>query len=140
MFSKTAQYAFKILIFMQQDGKDLFSASYIHEATNIPYKYLTMLMTKLSKNGLLNASRGRYGGFSLARESELISLTDILDAIGENRLEQCMIDDCFTCEERGDCAIHQHWQAPKNKMIEMLNNTKISVFNDVEQINALEMA
>ena len=44
IFSKTAQYAFRIVIFMSSDTDRLFSAAFIHEKIDIPYKYLTMLI------------------------------------------------------------------------------------------------
>lgn len=128
MFSKTAQYAFKILIFMQEDDKDLFSAAYIHEQTGIPYKYLTMLMTKLSKHDLLVASRGRYGGFVLARESNKIFLIDILNAIDENKFESCILDSCLSCAPKEPCAMHGKWIRPKDELMTMLNKTSVHEF------------
>ncbi len=132
MFSKTAQYAFKILIFMQEDDKELFSAAYIHEQTGIPYKYLTMLMTKLSKHDLLIASRGRYGGFVLARESEKIFLIDILNAIDENNFEACVLDSCVKCEHETPCAMHSKWIRPKDELLNMMNKTSVSEFKKAD--------
>ena len=127
MFSKTAQYAFRILIFMGQDNKELYSATYIHEQTGIPYKYLTMLMTKLSKAELLLALRGRNGGFSLARDKDKINLLDVLDAIGENRFNQCMLT-CEECSKVENCAVHDSYEASKVGVIEMLQNTTLDKF------------
>ena len=127
MFSKTAQYAFRILIFMGQDDKKLFSATYIHEQTGIPYKYLTMLMTKLSKAELLSALRGRNGGFSLAKDKDKINLLDVLDAIGENRFNQCMLT-CEECSKIDKCVVHDKYESSKADMITMLQTTTLDKF------------
>lgn len=127
MFSKTAQYAFRILIFMGKDDKTLYSATYIHEQTGIPYKYLTMLMTKLSKADLLTALRGRNGGFTLSRDKDKINLLDVLDAIGENRFNQCMLT-CQSCDEIDHCEIHDDFEKPKEGVLTMLMNTTLDKF------------
>ena len=127
MFSKTAQYSLRILIFMAKEDRTLFSAAYIHEQLDIPYKYLTMLMTKMSKSGLLNVVRGRNGGFTFERDAKDIVLIDVLDAIGENNYDKCLIRDC-ACNEEDSCMMHNNWLEPKAKLMEMLTNTSLDTF------------
>ena len=44
---------------MSKDPEKLFSATHIHEETEIPYKYLTMLLTKLAKADILKATQAQ---------------------------------------------------------------------------------
>lgn len=125
MFSKTAQYTFRILIFMSQEPTTLFSATRIHEETNIPYKYLTMLLTKLAKAEILKALRGRNGGFLLDQSIDSIYLIDILDAIGENNCSNCALGESL-CNEEHPCSLHESYVLPKRALEEMLNTITLA--------------
>ncbi len=124
MFSKTAQYTFRILIFMAKDPNALFSATHIHEETGIPYKYLTMLLTKLAKSEVLKATRGRNGGFLLNQNTDEIFLVDILDAIDENNCSNCALGESV-CNENSPCSLHESYVLPKQVLEEMLNTTSL---------------
>ncbi len=128
MFSKTAQYTFRILIFMSQEPNSLFSATRIHEETEIPYKYLTMLLTKLAKANILTATRGRNGGFLLSKGREEIFLIDILDAIGENNCSNCALGES-SCNEEFPCSLHEAYVQPKIALVEMLNTTSLDMLD-----------
>jgi len=110
---------------MSSDADKLFSAAYIHEKINIPYKYLTMLMTKLAKANLLEVSRGRNGGFSLNRGTDEIYLVDILDAIDENNCTNCAFSES-DCDELNPCALHDVYKIPKTALAEMLTTTTLN--------------
>lgn len=124
MFSKTAQYTFRILIFMSKEPSALFSATHIHENTNIPYKYLTMLLTKLAKAEILKATRGRNGGFALNRKTDEIYLVNILDAIDENNCSNCALGE-KECNIDQPCSLHDAYTLPKIALVEMLNSTTL---------------
>ncbi len=124
IFSKTAQYAFRIVIFMSNDTERLFSAAYIHEKIDIPYKYLTMLMTKLAKAGLLEVTRGRNGGFSLSRKVSDIYLIDVLSAIGENNCTNCAFSES-DCDKFDPCSLHEVYKIPKQALVDMLTTTTL---------------
>ena len=128
MFSKTAQYTFRILIFMSKSADALFSATHIHEETKIPYKYLTMLLTKLAKANILKATRGRNGGFLLNKGTEEIHLVEILDAIGENDCSNCALGES-ECDIDNPCSLHDAYTLPKIALVEMLTTTTLSMLD-----------
>ncbi len=125
MFSKTAQYTFRILIFMSEEPATLFSATRIHEESDIPYKYLTMLLTKLAKANILMALRGRNGGFLLNKPIDSIFLIHILDAIGENNCSNCALGESL-CNEEFPCSLHESYVLPKRALEEMLNTITLA--------------
>ena len=110
---------------MSSDTERLFSAAFIHEKIDIPYKYLTMLMTKLAKADLLDVTRGRNGGFSLSKGVDEIFLIDVLNAIGENNCTNCAFSES-DCDELNPCALHDAYKIPKNALVAMLNETRLS--------------
>lgn len=128
MFSKTAQYTFRILIFMSEKPNDLFSATHIHEETRIPYKYLTMLLTKLAKADILKATRGRNGGFLLNKNTNEIYLCEILDAIEENDCANCALGES-ECDMQNPCSLHDAYSQPKIALVEMLTTTTLDMLD-----------
>ncbi len=78
-FSKTTSYSLNILSYMANHSDENMSADFLHSQLDIPYQYLRQILTKLSKNGLINSTRGRRGGFELARDVSTISIADIIE-------------------------------------------------------------
>ena len=58
----------------------------IAERQSIPKQYLDQLMLVLKKAGLVDSSRGRQGGYQLARSANTISIFEIITAL-EGRIE-----------------------------------------------------
>ncbi|MGZ8546907.1 MAG: Rrf2 family transcriptional regulator, partial [Sulfuricurvum sp.] len=61
-FSKTTEYAIRVLSYLYRYNTTSHSVNVLHQELNLPYKYLTKMVTVLVKKGLLKASRGRDGG------------------------------------------------------------------------------
>ena len=121
-FSKTTQYAIRALSYLYRYNEKSHSAKVLHEELDLPYKYLTTLMTELVKKGLVKASRGRDGGFTLAKDADAIFLLDILEAIGEpSETDRCVLG-FEKCDSLNPCALHDKWSGPK-KMIEIMVTT-----------------
>lgn len=55
--------------------------SEIARAQEIPVKFLEQILASLKKAGLVASTRGRVGGYALARTSKEISLFDVVKAI-----------------------------------------------------------
>ncbi|GAA2245451.1 RrF2 family transcriptional regulator [Rarobacter faecitabidus] len=53
----------------------------IAEAQDIPVKFLESIMRDLKRAGMVVAHRGRFGGYSLARSAEQITIADIVRAV-----------------------------------------------------------
>ena len=50
----------------------------IAEAQNIPPKFLTVILSQMSREGLVETRRGREGGYWLARQPETISFGELV--------------------------------------------------------------
>ena len=62
----------------------------IARGENISEKYLSIIMIPLRSAGLVNSSRGAYGGYTLAREPSNINLKEIVDALEDSSLVDCV--------------------------------------------------
>jgi len=124
--SKSSQYAIRILAYMA-DNKDskLMNATELSKTLNIPYKYLTKLMTDIVKAGLVVSIRGRDGGYSFAKPPSEILVENILeifhDAIHD---QQCVLGIGF-CNSACKCALHDQWMEPKLLMQKMFRESTL---------------
>ena len=62
-------------------GRGPVQSSQIAERQNIPKQYLDQLLLMLRKSRLIASSRGRQGGYHLARPAQEITLFDIVTAL-----------------------------------------------------------
>ncbi len=125
-FSKTAEYAIRVLAYLHRHDESSHSVNVLHQELNLPYKYLTKMMTELVKKELVNATRGREGGLSLARDASEIYLCDILEAIGESLEEERCILGFDKCDSSNPCALHDQWIQPKELIETMLTTTTLA--------------
>jgi len=125
-FSKTAEYAIRVLTYLHRHNETTHSVNELHQALNLPYKYLTKMVTDLVKKGLVNSSRGREGGISLAKAADFIHLSDILEAIGEPLESDRCILGFEKCDASNPCALHGQWAPPKAMIEEMLTVTTLA--------------
>lgn len=125
-FSKTAEYAIRVLSYLHRYPETSHSVNVLHQELDLPYKYLTKLMTELVKKGLVNASRGREGGVSLAKDADSIRLCDILEAIGEPLEHERCILGFDKCDAANPCAMHDQWIKPKEMIETILTSTTLS--------------
>jgi Rrf2 family transcriptional regulator, iron-sulfur cluster assembly transcription factor len=93
----------------------------------ISLSYLEQLFAKLRRNELVESTRGPGGGYSLGRDSTLITVADIILAVDEpidatgcgDGEENCMGDDT------GRCMTHHLWATLNAKMIEFLTSVTL---------------
>ncbi|MGD9655237.1 MAG: Rrf2 family transcriptional regulator [Sulfuricurvum sp.] len=125
-FSKTTEYAIRVLSYLHRYSDTSHSVNVLHQELNLPYKYLTKMMTELVKKGLVSASRGREGGLTLAKSADSIHLCDILEAIGEPMEHERCILGFDKCDATNPCAMHDQWVKPKEMIETMLMTTTLS--------------
>lgn len=129
----TTQYAIRILNYIanESDGK-LVSAKTLSEKLNIPYKFLTKIMTNLVKEEFLESIRGREGGFKLTRPASEISIARILDVISGSLESKSCILGIGTCGEKKKCALHDQWGEPKKMIRKMFEDTTLDMLKGDE--------
>jgi Rrf2 family protein len=125
IINKTQSYAIRVLELLAQKKDILISAKKISQILNIPYKYLTRVMTKLSESQLVNSYRGKDGGFMIAKEPSEIKLKDIVDIFSNESPHQCIYGDGSICSQKTKCTLHDKWQNSKESINESFLNTTI---------------
>ena len=112
-----ADYAVVVMAAAAREPGVKLSAARVAELTMIPAPTVAKLMGTLARGGLLSASRGVAGGFTLSRDPANISFVDVVEAVdGPIALTSCAGNDVNDCVMEGHCAIRGHW-APINQAV-----------------------
>jgi len=74
-----------IVIISKENGRQLLQVKDIAAKGNIPQNYLEQILAILKKNKIVESIRGAKGGYRLAKDSQSITVYDVL-----NSLECCM--------------------------------------------------
>ncbi len=83
MLSRQASHALKALLELAGDPLRWQSTHELAIAQQLPEPMLEQLLLRLRRAGLLEARRGRLGGYRLARPARAISLAAVLAGLGE---------------------------------------------------------
>lgn len=100
----------------------------ISRRQSLPLKYLEKLISRLKKAGLVESSRGPYGGYMLAKPMDSISVGDIVRVLEEsNSITDCTESDntCGQCTRAGECLTQYIWAETGKAMFEKLDSFKI---------------
>lgn len=112
-------YSVKALLDLSlQTGIGPVSVRAIALRQDIPAPYLEKLLIEMRRSGLVKSIRGSVGGYQLARSPELISVGQILEAVGESITQLPHSDTKTTLAE--DWVTYTLWQRLQQKLKEAL--------------------
>lgn len=121
-------YAVRCLVYLKDHRKELSVLGDISAGTHIPPAFLSKILQKLTKKGLVRSQKGKKGGFRLARDPERVSVYDIMLATcgGETVLKVVCQKSGKPCEFLKTCKIHGVW-GDLGKIVRMiLESRKLS--------------
>jgi Rrf2 family protein len=104
MSSKSTEYALRAMVCVARSGRRI-SVGEIAELTQVPSRYLAKVMQGLAHSGLVVSTRGRTGGFVLAKTPAEVTILEIVNAVDPiERICKCPLD----LPEHADrlCALH----------------------------------
>ncbi len=99
MYGARLEYALHSLVNLAMQGNAPASARALAEFQELPVAFVRKLMSEMGAAGLIDATEGSGGGWSLARRTDQITVLDVADAVqADARLFECR-------EVRGSCAL-----------------------------------
>lgn len=113
MLSQRTRYTIRALLHLaDRYGEGPVQLTEIAEAQNIPPKFLTVMLSQMSRKGMVGTRRGREGGYWLAKPpseisyGELVRLTrgslGLLPCASRQAYEQCV-----HCISEDKCRLHR---------------------------------
>ncbi|MFB6363465.1 Rrf2 family transcriptional regulator [Paenibacillus elgii] len=121
-YSKATNYALHTMLYLAMGTKNkLIGVQELAERQKVSPTYLSKILTKLVKEGMINSTSGVNGGYSLSQNWEDISILNIIHAIeGKSSLFDCCLD------SHSECVIKKVMLSTEEKMEEELKSQKIS--------------
>src|ERR1700761_7927364 len=133
MLSQKAKYAIKALLVLAraQDEDRLVQARDVSADQNIPKKFLDLIFFELRRHGLVQSTRGREGGYSLARPAAEISIAAIVRAVdGPLAPLPCasvkFYRRCADCNDEKTCEVRRLMREVRDAASAILDNTSLA--------------
>lgn len=94
--------------------------------TDLPKEFVAKLFQQLVKAGILTSSKGRGGGFALARPAHDISLLQISEAIdGAGAIDGCVLG-LEQCSDTARCPQHDLYKPIRQRLRDYLSSTTLA--------------
>jgi len=112
-------------------GQGPVQLSEISEAQKIPAKFLTVILSELSRFGIVDSQRGKDGGYWLALSPIDITYGDLIRVMrGSLALVPCASrfahEKCKNCVEEGDCRTRALMLQVRDRTAELLDSFRLS--------------
>ncbi len=131
--SKKAEYALRATIHLgiaKEIGLTTVSAIDLAEANRLPVKFVERILGELKEQGLVEAKRGKSGGYSLAKPADQIGIGEIVRFMdgrlapiccaSENAYQRC------TCPDEDHCGLRMLMIDVRNAIANILDRYTIA--------------
>lgn len=132
MLSQKVRYTIRALQHLaDRFGQGLVPLSEIAEAQNIPAKFLTVILSEMGREGIVNSVRGRDGGYELALPPVDIRYGDIIRLTrGSLALVPCASryshEKCKNCLEESQCRLRSLMLQVRDETAAILDRTTLA--------------
>lgn len=132
MLSQKTRYAIRAMQHLADHyGKGPEQLTTIAEAQNIPAKFLTVILSELTRAGLVESRRGRDGGYWLAIPPVDITYGDLIRHMrGSLALVPCASryahERCKNCVEEGACRMRALMLDVRDRTAQILDDIRLS--------------
>lgn len=127
LYSTTCEYAIRALVSLagETDGGPVLRSD-VAESAMLPTAFLGKILNDLVRAEILTSTRGRGGGYRLARPASEIRLLDVKEAIdGLADLERCAVG-LDPCSDETPCPLHHDFKHVRRTVREYLHNTTLA--------------
>jgi len=127
MLSQTAEYALRavLMVAREPEGRPI-GAGRMAEALGIPQNYLSKTLHQLGRSGVLESTRGKLGGFRLARAADRITLLEVVVPFDDLTGKRYCLMGRQSCSDNAPCAAHSRWKSVAEKIGDFFRETTIA--------------
>ena len=130
MLSLKAQYGLRAVVSLASNyGKGPLQAKEIASSQRVPVRYLELLLSQLRRARVVDATRGKNGGYILAKNPSSITVWDVVTAFEGRVIISPMREDKETDNNPGSLSFI--WKEAEKRVVEYLDSLKI---NDVLEL------
>ena len=126
--TRQADYGIVILThYAQSPAATTCNARELAKDVHIPLPMVSKTLKALGRAGLLVSHRGAKGGYSLARDPEEITVSDIITAIeGPIGMTECTGTDEHSCTLESTCSVRTNWQVINRVVLDALRRITLA--------------
>ena len=133
MLTQRSRYALRAMLFLAKQPREGAPTpmTRIAAEANVPRKFLELILADLREAGFILSTRGKMGGYRLARANHLISLGEIIRVIeGPLALVPCVsrtaYRPCLDCQAEAACAIRHAMARVRDETARILDGTSLA--------------
>jgi len=126
LMGRTSRLAVEVLVELTEQGsQEWMKAAELGRRIDAEVPFLKQVLNRLTRAGLVRARPGRSGGYQLARNSQMLSLSAVAQAIdGRDVRQQCLFDSS-SCDGSRDCRISRSWRPMRESLLSFLETETI---------------
>ncbi len=101
----------------------------ISERQKISLSYLEQIFARLRKAGIVDSVKGPGGGYVLSKDSQLITVDEIIKAMGEPiKMTRCgnVKKSCISSIKTSKCKTHHLWNGLEKQIYQYLNSISLA--------------
>jgi Rrf2 family protein len=118
--SRKVDYALRAMIFLASIPKDeIVPFREIAGRMGMPQDFLAKILKRLVDKGLLRSTRGKSGGFSLAKDKAEISFLDVIEAVEGPIVVNLCLGAHDSCKLTPSCTMYSIWKQGQERMLEV---------------------
>lgn len=126
-YSTRTRYGLRLLVFLaRKNGEDFVQLREIQEKEDISLRYLEQIVRLLKPAKVLQSSRGKYGGYRLARPPEQINLAEVVGYLeGDLAPISCLAPE-KECSRMDECATLPMWRELQDLILDFLRKKSLA--------------
>ena len=127
LISKSGEYGLRAALYIAARPDEAHvSVREMSAQMDISFHFLTKILQRMTRAGLLASTRGAKGGLALAKPAAKISLLDIVRSVeGDDLFRECMLG-LEDCNERRPCPLHRYWAKERARIEAIFRKTTLA--------------
>ena len=128
MISKKTDYALRALFAIAEIKESSISIRELSESIDVPRRFLENIMLEMNKAGWVRSIPGRYGGYTLAKDSNEITLGEVIRFFeGMIAMISCVsVSSYESCSQEKKCHFRRIFLNIRNLTAQILDRTTIA--------------
>jgi Rrf2 family protein len=127
LLTTTAEYALRALVELASSPPaQAIRAADLAVRTSVPEAYLSKVLRRLVSKGFLHGTRGRGGGFMLARPATRITFLEVLTAVDSEPSSNRCVFGRPKCSDKNPCPLHPAWKKVREAFIDWAQTTTLA--------------
>ena len=118
--SRKIDYGLRAMIFLASSPPQaIVPFREIARRMHIPEEFAAKILKTLATRGLVRATRGVHGGYSLAKPMSAISFLDVIEAVEGPIVVNLCLDGGDACKLTPSCTMYAVWKLGQERMLEV---------------------